>query len=124
MKTRTLVLIVPMILLLVACSKTTDDNPEPGITTEEPKIVSLTSDKSEIMFGGEDVATITCDATGGSIEYTWEVDLGDIFPLNESGSQVRFTGSECCLGEKFIKCTAQNDKGSVTDTIVINILLP
>ncbi len=125
MKLKALTLItISIFVLFAACKKKADDNPDPGVTTEVPKIVSLTSDKDEIVFGGEDVAIITCDASGGSIEYTWEVDLGDIFPLNEDGSQVRFTGSECCLGEKFIKCTAQNDKGSVTDTIVINILLP
>jgi len=123
MKLKTIAaLIVPIIITFIACNK--DKNPEPEATTVLPKIVSLTADKYDIQYGGGDPATINCEATGGSIEFVWEVDLGDIFPLNEDGSQVRFTGSECCLGNKYIKCTAKNDKGSVTDTIVINIYIP
>ena len=100
------------------------DNATPNVETSVPAIVKFTSDKSEIKFGATDPAIITCEATGGSLTYLWEVDLGDIFILNNDGSQVRFTGSECCLGEKFIKCTVSNDKGTVSATIVINIYLP
>jgi len=124
MKLRALLLFIPILILIAGCSKKEDNNPDPGVTTTQPKIESLTADKTEILYGGEVPAIITCVATGGNIEYIWDVDLGDIFPLNDEGSQVRFTGSECCLGNKYIKCTAQNDKGSVTDTIVINIIFP
>ena len=100
------------------------ENPNPDANTTVPQIISLTANKYLIMVGGEDPAILTCEASGGNIQYTWEVDLGDIFPLNEDGSMVRFTGSECCLGEKVIKCTVANDKGSATQNIIITIYIP
>ena len=107
---------------LAGCEK--NETAEPVELTAMPEIISLVSDKSEIKFGGDDPAIITCEAKGGNISFTWEVDLGDIFPLNNDGSKVRFTGSECCIGEKVIKCTASNDKGEVSKTVTINIYIP
>lgn len=122
MQKHLLPLLLVLAIILGSCQKSENDSPVD--TTTAPKILNLTADKYEIKVGGDDPAVITCEATGGNIEYVWEVDLGDIFPLNETGSQVRFTGSECCLGEKIIKCTAKNDKGEVTETIIINIYIP
>jgi hypothetical protein len=118
-----LTLFTVSIIFVSGCKKDNND-PEPGIETSIPEIVSLSSDKSSIEFGGEDPAIITCNASGGDISFEWEVDLGDIFVLNETGSQVRFTGSECCIGEKIITCTVKNDKGSTSETVMINIFIP
>ena len=74
------------------------------------------------MYGGEDPAIITCEATGGNLSYLWEVDLGDIFPITNDNSKVRFTGSSCCVGDKVIKCTVSNDKGSVSKEVHLTIL--
>ncbi len=115
-------LIIIAILSATACKK--ESEPEPGIETSVPVIISLSSDKDSIKFGGDEPAIITCETSGGAISYEWEVDLGDIFVLNEDGSQVRFTGSECCIGEKIIKCTASNDKGSISETVIIIIESP
>lgn len=117
-----LTLIIVMFVGNTSCKKETESEPE--IETSFPVIVNLSSDKNSIKFGGDDPAIITCETTGGDISYVWEVDLGDIFVINEDGSQVRFTGSECCIGEKIISCTASNDKGSVSDTIMIFIENP
>jgi len=117
-----LIISVLILILFTGCKK--NDVAEPVDLTTTPKILSLTADKYQIKVGGDDPAIITCEASGGNIEYMWEVDLGDIFPLNNDGSVVRFTGSECCLGEKIIKCTAKNDKGEVSETITINIFIP
>lgn len=122
MKLKLLYIIFLCAFVVTACKKSENTGPVDGTTT--PKITSLIADKTEIKVGGEDPSIITCEATGGNIQYKWEVDLGDIFPLNETGSQVRFTGSECCLGEKVIKCTISNDKGSDEQVIVINIFIP
>jgi len=122
MKIKLLSFLVLSIIVFTGCKKSENTGPMDGTTA--PKIVSLVTDKKDIKVGGEDPCMITCEATGGNITYEWEVDLGDIFPLNESGSQVRFTGSECCLGEKFITCTVSNDKGSDEQVIVINIFIP
>lgn len=116
------IILVLAVISIAGCDKKSDPAPDAGTTF--PKILSLTADKDSLKVGGEEPAVITCVAAGGNIEYKWEVDLGDIFPLNDEGSQVRFSASECCLGEKYIKCTVSNDKGSVMDTAMIFIFIP
>lgn len=115
------IVLVLFVVSLAGCNK---NNPAPDANTTFPQILSLTADKDSIKVGGTEPAILTCMATGGNISYTWEVDLGDIFPLNAEGSQVRFSASECCLGEKYIKCTVANDKGSLMDTVMIYIFIP
>ncbi|MBE0647395.1 MAG: hypothetical protein IH596_06405 [Bacteroidales bacterium] len=117
-----LTLLAITLVSLAGCNK--KNNPAPDASTTFPQFVSLTADKDSIKVGGTDPAILTCMASGGNISYTWEVDLGDIFPLNEAGSQVRFSASECCLGEKYIKCTISNDKGSIMDTVMLYIFIP
>ena len=123
MKTKLFIGMIAIILISISCKKDTE-TVDPGVVTTTPKIISLTADKYEIKVGGEEPCTIDCEATGGNLSYVWEVDLGDIFPLNESGSQVRFTGSECCVGDKFITCTVSNDKGEAYESITIHIFIP
>lgn len=122
MKFNQLIIVLFLFTTILSCNKKEETNP--GIETSIPVIQSLTSDKSSIKFGGEEPAMITCMATGGNLQYTWEVDLGDIFVINEDGSQVRFTGSECCIGDKYIRCTVKNDKGEASETVTVNIFIP
>lgn len=84
-----------------------------------PIIKSLTASPDTIDFGG-DQSTITCVAEGNNLTYTWDVDLGDIVPAGQPG-KVTFTGSPCCVGKKIIKCTVENGRGSVTDTVIVFI---
>lgn len=114
-------LFAALLLSIFAIAGCTKDTPAEPQGTTVPKILSLSADKMTIKFGGGDPTVITCQAEGGNLEYQWEVDLGDIFPLTTDNSKVRFTGSPCCIGEKIIKCTATNDKGSTTQTITILI---
>jgi hypothetical protein len=123
MKSRLIISILLITVTFLSCKKDTD-TPDPGVVTTYPEIVDLNSDKAEIRVGGEDPAILTCEATGGNLSYVWEVDLGDIFAINESGSQVRFTGSECCVGDKLINCTVSNELGSVTETVTVHIFIP
>lgn len=122
MKYTLIALLMVATIFTISCKK--EETTTPSTETTTPEIISLTSDKSTIKYGGEEPAIITCEALGGNCQYTWEVDLGDIFVLNEDGSQVRFTGSECCIGDKIIKCTVKNDKGEVTETVTVNIFIP
>ncbi|HSG67381.1 MAG TPA: hypothetical protein VK994_01645 [Bacteroidales bacterium] len=124
MKAKLIIFMLAIMLAGMACKKDNDTSQDNGVVTTVPKISSLSADKYEIKVGGEEPAIIECMATGGNLSYVWEVDLGDIFPLNESGSQVRFTGSECCLGDKLITCTVSNDKGEVSETVTIHIYIP
>jgi hypothetical protein len=114
-------LFAALLLGVFAFAGCTKDTPVEPQGTTVPKILNLSADKMTIKFGGGDPTVITCQAEGGSLEYKWEVDLGDIFPLTTDNSKVRFTGSPCCIGEKYIKCTVTNDKGSITQIITILI---
>ena len=116
-----LIAVLLTIGIFAACQK---ESVPIAIDTTTPQIVSLTTNKADIQFGGSDPAILTCDATGGNLSFKWEVDLGDLFAIKEDNSVVRFTGSPCCVGKKYIKCTVSNDKGSDTKTIIINILEP
>ncbi|MFA6571413.1 MAG: hypothetical protein WCT77_09265 [Bacteroidota bacterium] len=110
-----------LLLILIGCSKN-NSNPINGGETTAPKIVSLTAEKTQIIYGGQDPAIITCNATGGNLNYVWQVDLGDIIPMNTDHSKVSFNGAACCVGDKIITCTVSNDKGTDTKNIVITIL--
>lgn len=102
--------------LAVSCTKESPVNPN----TTNPTIISLTTDKTSITVG--EPATITCNAEGGELNYEWDVLLGDIIPQNETGSVVKFSGAECCSGDKTISCTVSNDKGKASETIIITIV--
>jgi len=123
MKGKLLIGIILLTVTILSCKKDTDTS-DPGVVTTYPEIIELKADKYEIKVGGEDPCILTCEASGGNLSYVWEVDLGDIFAINEEGSQVRFTGSECCVGDKLIKCTVSNDLGSVTETVIVHIYIP
>lgn len=110
-----------LLIFLIACDK--EESSEKATT--KPVVVKLTADKDTIEFGGTDPCTIYCKATGGNLKYTWSVDLGNIVPMPcDSGSLVRFTGSECCIGDKYIKCKISNELGSVDTTQHVFIRIP
>jgi hypothetical protein len=123
MKSRLILCILIVTVSFLSCKKDTI-TADPGVVTSFPEIIELKADKYEIKVGGEDPCILTCDAIGGNLSYVWEVDLGDIFAVNETGSQVRFTGSECCVGDKLINCTVSNELGSVTETVMVHIFIP
>lgn len=110
-----------MIAIITGCSSDPAGNNSGGSMTK-PLIVSLTAKKTQILYGGQDPAIITCVATGGNLKYKWQVDLGDIIPLNADNSKISFNGAACCVGVKVINCTVSNDSGSVTKSIEIEIL--
>ena len=56
------------------------------------------------------------------MKYVWQVDIGDLIPLNKERSEVSFKGSACCAGEKIITCTVSNSKGSVSKNIILDIM--
>jgi len=113
------IILVILIIGLIGCSKKT--NPPISVETTAPVINSITAEKTKILYGGGDPAIITCNAQGGNLKYVWQVDLGDIMPLNGDHSKISFSGAACCVGDKTINCTVSNDKGSVTKSIIITI---
>ena len=88
-----------ILILLIGC-KTNSTSPN-KVASSAPSILSITAEKTQILYGG-DPAIITCNATGGNLKYVWQVDLGDIIPMNSEHSMVSFSGAACCVGDKTI----------------------
>ena len=118
MKVTTFVFALIGLTFFSSCDK---DGTSNNLQTEMPVIDSLITNSTRITYGGDNPAILKCFATGGNLNYIWEVDLGDLFSLNDEGSEVQFTASPCCIGEKAITCTVSNDKGKVSKSIAITI---
>lgn len=116
-----LTLLALVFVLAAGCSEESTA-PSGDVETGAPRITNLSAEKTQILYGGQDPAIISCEASGGNLTYTWEVDLGDIIPLNAARSKVSFNGTACCVGEKVITCTVSNSRGSDSKSIVITIL--
>ena len=119
MKAYTYLFALTGILLLGSCVKETNTYNPNNIT---PTIDSLTTSMTNMTFGSTKPAYLECYATGGELTYIWEVDLGDLFIINDSGSQAQYSASPCCIGEKIISCTVSNNKGELTESIMITII--
>ncbi len=113
--------IIILITCLISLNSCNEPIVDPGAQTT-PVIDSLSATKLIIAFGGTEPTIISAYAHGGNLTYIWEVDFGDIIPQNNEATQVSFAGSPCCVGEKEIKCTVSNDKGSDSKIITITIL--
>ncbi len=114
-------IIAALITVLFSCEK--DD----GITGDPendkiPTITSMNAGRDTIKFGG-DTTLIVCEAMGGSLNYLWEVDLGNLDPVGD-GSTAIFSGGGCCVGMKTIKCKVSNSKGYIDGTADVFILEP
>ena len=117
MRTYTYLIALAGILFLASCDK--DKTSSNGDAV--PLIDSLTTNLTIMEFGSTKPGVLNCYATGGDLTYIWDVDLGDLFIINETGSQAQYSASPCCVGEKLISCTVSNNKGEVTESISITI---
>jgi len=118
MKALTIVFALLTLAFFSSCDK---EDSNSNIETVLPVIDSLTTNSIRIQFGGGEPAILNCYATGGDLTYIWGVDLGDLFSINDDGSEVQYTASPCCIGEKTITCTVSNDKGEATESVTITI---
>ena len=84
MRTFTYLFALTGLLLLGSCDKDTNSY---NASNTVPTIDSLTTSTTVMTFGSTKPATLECYATGGDLTYIWEVDLGDLFIINDSGSQ-------------------------------------
>lgn len=120
---RLTILFVSVLLLstLVQCEKDKGDDliTDTGATL----IDSIVSDKDTIWSGPQDPATITCYASGNDLSYVWFSQLGDIVPVNDDGSVIRFTAADCCEGDREITCTVTSGDESDTEKITLRILV-
>lgn len=119
MKVVSLVLAIFGLAFLSSCDKENTKD----CSGENPTIISLTSDKEEIKFGATEPAIIKCETPPDeNLTYVWDVDFGDLFVINSDGSEVQFTASPCCMGEKIISCEVSNGHCKTTESIIITII--
>jgi hypothetical protein len=114
--------LLALVVLFSASCKKEDEVPQDNTDSRAPKITSLVADKLSIVSGPQDPATITCEAVGENLSYVWEVDLGDISPVDGSnGSIVKFTAADCCEGDREIKCKVSNEYGVDNASVTLHI---
>ena len=97
--------------MITACSK--NDNPGPS---SEIKIVSLTASANPVM--AYDTSVITVVATGENLQYGWVANHGKI---KGSGTTIKYSACQSCIGHNTITCRVFNETGEVSDTIMIRV---
>ncbi len=99
------------LVMLYACSK--KDNTAPST---EISIVSLTASANPVM--AYDTSVITVVATGSNLQYGWVVNHGKI---KGSGSTVKYSACQSCIGLNTITCRVFNETGEVSDTVMVRV---
>lgn len=98
-------------MLMISCSKK-----ETKEISNEIKIVRISSTANPIM--AYDTTVITVEATGNNLQYGWEVNHGKI---KGSGTSVKYSACQSCIGLNTITCRIFNETGEVSDTIMIRV---
>jgi hypothetical protein len=100
-----------IMLTIIACSKSSDPNPDnPGVTFKFSSLVA-----KDTVIKVNDVTTLTANATGDGLVYIWTADFGTFIG---SGNSVQWT---VCHADKFtITCqvTDKNNKSETKNVIV------
>ncbi len=105
--------LILLMILFFSCAKEKDEPLDTGAI----KITSLTtSDTSLIAW--IDTASIMIVASGNDLAYEWSCNHGT---LRGSGTNVKYTAGECCVGLNTITCRVYNDSSSVSRDINIRI---
>lgn len=105
--------LILFVIIFFSCTKEKDEPLDTGAI----KIISLTaSDTSLIAW--IDTANIVIVASGDDLDYEWSCNHGT---LRGSGTNVKYTAGECCVGLNTITCRVFNDSSSVSRDINIRI---
>jgi hypothetical protein len=114
MKTRIIFPLAVMLLLSVfaGCKK---EKTQP--VSNPLNYTAIVAQQTTIAIGA--TTTITANATGDGLSYTWSASAGDIIG---SGSQITYGAPTCCAGQNTITCVVKDSGGnqqskSVTITV-------
>lgn len=99
------------IVMITACSKKENTNP-----STEIRIVSLTETVNPVM--AYDTTIITIVATGENLQFGWIANHGKI---KGSGTTIKYSACQSCIGLNTITCRVFNETGEVSDTIMIRV---
>jgi len=105
MKNILLILGLGILVTFMACKKSSTTPPD-GLTTL--KFTSLVA--KDTLIKVNDVTTITANATGEGLTYTWTADFGTFIG---SGNTVQWT---VCHSDKFTITCKVTDKNNLADT--------
>lgn len=95
-----------VLVIIAACSKSSDPAPEnPGVTFKFSSLIV-----QDTVIKVNDVTTITANATGDGITYTWTADFGTFIG---SGNTVQWT---VCHADKFTISCKVTDKNNNSET--------
>ena len=100
-------------IIFYSCAKEKDEPQDTGAI----KITSLTTSDT-ILVAWIDTATILVVASGDDLDYEWSCNHGT---LRGSGTNVKYTAGECCVGLNTITCRVFNDSSSISRDINIRI---
>ncbi len=110
MKCTYLIVLIGLVILS-ACSK--KDNTDPS---SQIKIVSLTASVNPVM--AYDTSVITVEAIGDNLQYGWVANHGKI---KGSGSTIKYSACQSCIGLNTITCRVFNETGEVSDTVMVRV---
>lgn len=106
-------LLIFFLLISISCSKDKVELTDNGTV----QIVSLVASDT-ILTAWIDTASVEIVATGTGLSYHWACNHGTI---RGSGSTIKYTAGECCVGLNTISCRVSNDSSSVSGEIMILI---
>ena len=109
-----ILLILGIVITFAACSKKSDSTPQNSTTP----LVFTSLVATDTVVKVNDVTSITANATGEGLTYTWTADFGTFIG---SGSVVQWT---VCHSDKFTincKITDKNNNSASRDVVVRTI---
>lgn len=80
------------------------------------KIISLTATVNPVM--AYDTSVITVVANGDNLQYGWVANHGKI---KGSGTTVKYSACQSCIGLNTITCRVFNESGEVSDTVMVRV---
>lgn len=113
MKNTLKIILVLGLFVLGSCAKKDVDKLKPN---PDIHIISLQATLPVVMAW--DTTSITVNATGDNLSYSWEANHGDILG---SGISVKYAAGQCCIGLNTITCRVFNELGYAEDTIQIRV---
>jgi hypothetical protein len=108
------------ILLLALCCSSCQKNedPSPPDPSDDLALDSIRATKKVINVW--EVITVTAYARGQNLSFHWTANHGTLVTCDSVA--VDYWACSSCVGINTIECSVSNEFGSISDTIMINVL--
>lgn len=102
--------------IIIGCKKNDPiEEPDPS---DKLALDSLTADKHEIVIW--ETIYIHAHTRGDNLQFQWSTNHGTI--VGGNADSVQYYACPTCVGLNTIECTVSNEFGSISDTIMINVI--